>query len=425
MLPSRRSETLTAVTIVIAAFAAVHGTRVIDNLPSVHWEDKAFFQYVQENIASVGDCVSHVGYWPGLYRPLSTNLYYYLGHVLAGDSVVVLHAVNMVVLLANALLLAWIALEVLEPPWAALVGAFAVSRHALVEIVLHTCEMQGLLYVLFGLAACKASLAARTHQSGRLVAASALFAFLAMFAKEAAISVPIVLFAWSRLGSYPSSRVAAPPQAARQSSRIDALLGWSRGAGYLAAPLMGTAAAVPVFVLWAWPAWHGRGTGFRYDFSVAHVIKAFAVHLCDFSNVLVDADKDPDMSPRVLALVSYRPVTVAVTLLLGLELVVLIRPALASTPTRRALAFGFALFVIATLPFAFFEERLPMRYSYFGHAGLAICAAALVRAGWRATARWRLPEALDISPSRAAPEMPASATSGGPLPVDAPAQAAR
>ena len=77
------------------------------------------------------------------------------------------------------------------------------------------------------------------------------------------------------------------------------------------------------------------------------------------------------------------------------------------------------------VPFAFFEERLPMRYSYFGHAGLAICAAALVRAGWRATARWRLPEALDISPSRAAPEMPASATSGGPLPVDAPAQAAR
>jgi len=54
-------------------------------------------------------------------------------------------------------------------------------------------------------------------------------------------------------------------------------------------------------------------------------------------------------------------------------------PAMLKTQDQRLVAFGFAWFLIATLPFTIFEDRLFMRYSYLGHAGLALCVGAMLR----------------------------------------------
>jgi hypothetical protein len=46
--------------------------------------------------------------------------------------------------------------------------------------------------------------------------------------------------------------------------------------------------------------------------------------------------------------------------------------------TGRVAAFGLAWFFAATAPFAILADRLFIRYSYFGHAGLAIAAGGVV-----------------------------------------------
>jgi hypothetical protein len=57
-----------------------------------------------------------------------------------------------------------------------------------------------------------------------------------------------------------------------------------------------------------------------------------------------------------------------------------------AVPSARAMALGLAWFVAATAPFAIFEDRLFLRYAYFGSAGLALLLAAVPAAAaewWR------------------------------------------
>jgi hypothetical protein len=49
-------------------------------------------------------------------------------------------------------------------------------------------------------------------------------------------------------------------------------------------------------------------------------------------------------------------------------------------PSARVAAFGLLWFFAGTAPFVVLADRLFMRYSYFGHAGLAIAAGAAAAA---------------------------------------------
>src|SRR5271156_1931372 len=69
------------------ALAYVHGWRIIEFWHTANWEDAVFFQYTSGQIHSLADCIRNKGPWPGLYRPLTTNLYYYLGSLTVGNRV--------------------------------------------------------------------------------------------------------------------------------------------------------------------------------------------------------------------------------------------------------------------------------------------------------------------------------------------------
>ena len=55
----------------------------------------------------------------------------------------------------------------------------------------------------------------------------------------------------------------------------------------------------------------------------------------------------------------------------------------------RIACFGFIFFLIVALPFSILEKRYFMRYSYFGHGGIAISLVALLQgAASRMVRRW-------------------------------------
>jgi hypothetical protein len=61
-----------------------------------------------------------------------------------------------------------------------------------------------------------------------------------------------------------------------------------------------------------------------------------------------------------------------------LEIASLSFPRFLKSQGLRVVVFGFAWFLITTLPFTIFADRLFMRYGYLGHAGLALCVGGLV-----------------------------------------------
>jgi 4-hydroxybenzoate polyprenyltransferase len=122
----------------------------------------------------------------------------------------------------------------------------------------------------------------------------------------------------------------------------------------------------------------GQTTGFVYNFSVSNILRNYAAYFLDFSNHLLNP-MDDIMPARVAALSNMWQVKVPTAVTIVAETAVVVFSRAAKSDWLRIVAFGFAWFLIATLPVAVFNGRLFMRYSYFGHAGLAICAGALVR----------------------------------------------
>jgi hypothetical protein len=82
----------------------------------------------------------------------------------------------------------------------------------------------------------------------------------------------------------------------------------------------------------------------------------------------------------VAGFVSTLPVRLVLGALIVAEGAVLLFPKFLKNQDLRLVAFGFAWFLIATLPFAVFADRLFMRYGYLGHAGLALCVVGLIKA---------------------------------------------
>lgn len=366
---AHRTSALLAAAVLVAAFALAHGGRVADNLHRLHWEDRSFFRHDAAHVHSVADAFTRPGLWPGLYRPLTTNLYYHLGGRLFAHRIEAYHAVNAALVLANGLLLFLLARR-LVGAWALAAGALFVSRESHVEVVTNTCEFQVLASVTCSLGAALLFARARRAPPGErapLVAASAVAFAAALLCKESAVILPAVLLGYAWLFDDPRRAPAAV-------------------APHAAVAVVWGALFVTVFRAVN----ERRPTGFGYRPTLDNALTSYAAHLLDFFNPVVLPLDDLAMPPRVIALASSGAAHAGLVALalaaLSLAALRARLPAWAREPAA-ALLFGLGWFAVATAPFAAFENRLYMRYSYFGHAGLALCAAALAQGLWRLVRR--------------------------------------
>lgn len=400
------AEWLLAALLITAAIALVHGERIAENWSQEHWEDPMFFEHVDDHVPALSDCFTAAPLWPGLYRPLTTNCYYAVGERLFGQQIEVYHAINLVLYALNGLLLYGLGrrlfrlvgsspttlsqekkeleYEIMSDGkndlvhkssflllservkggnfFALIASLLWVSRNAHVQVVLNTVEFQALLSVCFSLIAILLFPLsnARAPQAGWRTAACCGALALALLSKESALIVPAILLALTWLFGNVRDRQA-----------------WL----HLLAPVLTVALWGVLFATLGRGVSNHQPTGFDYANALEAVAQNAVAHALDFSNILVtDAqiEADRSMSPRVAVLSSRRGVQIgalAAALLMALALLSARRPSLRSL--RPALA-GAAIFAAGVAPFLLFDGRLFMRYSYFGHAGLALCVAGLL-----------------------------------------------
>jgi hypothetical protein len=321
------------VTLSSVALAYTHGARIRYYWHNQQWEDRIFFQYNHDIVHSWADCFLHRGLWSGLYRPLTTNLYYHTGNKLFGDRIEPYHAVSdaFVILCAVAL---WHLAESFVDPWIALVAPLLfASRYALADVVLDSAEFQGLFYVFWSIISIDCFVRSREPLS--------LLAFvLALLSKEAAVAVPVVILMYARLFSRP----------VKSSLFHFAVLGaWALLFRYFMA---------------------GESTHFEYDLSAVNILRNYALYLLAFSNRLA-----PDA--WILELAASATARIGVAVVIASGVVVLAFPMLLRGYLR-LFAFGFGWFFVTMAPFVVFGNRLFLRYSIMGHAGIALTATALI-----------------------------------------------
>jgi hypothetical protein len=347
---------LLALVLCSGGLAYAHGANIQANWHVAQWEDTMFFRYNSDQVHSVPECFEKRGVWQGLYRPLTTNLYYYIGHKAFGDRVEPYHLITLIFLVLNALLLYRLAELFMGRWWAMIPAVLFASRYALVEVVLHTCEFQGLFYVFLSILSVDCFV--RSRRSPRSVSWSFLAvsggAFvLALLSKETAIAVPAVLVLYGRLFD---------DSIARRE--------------YLLHPAIAVAWVLPFWLLT-----RHQSAGFSHDFSMFNILRNYGAYFLDFSNWVLTPFNDPIMPARVPAFAGKLPVRSSFTALIVLEALVFAFPKMLKTQEQRVIAFGFGWFLATTLPFAIFASRLFMRYSYLGHAGLALSAGAIACGG--------------------------------------------
>ena len=128
MFPKLLSDIL-VLTVLASVVGITFSGRIVRNFGQPHWEDKLFFGHV-ERMDSIAETFRHGSYWKGLYRPLSTNLYYYVGHRVFAHHLPVYHALNVASFLMNALLAFWVCRSFASVPASLAVAALFGSRLA-------------------------------------------------------------------------------------------------------------------------------------------------------------------------------------------------------------------------------------------------------------------------------------------------------
>jgi hypothetical protein len=355
------------VAIVLAAFAVAHGPRVLHNLPKWHWEDGRHFHHNRQQIHSIADCFLMPSAWEGgaeaTYRPLSANLYYFIGRSLFANDIEAYHAIDAAAHVANAVLLFLLCRSLLPGVFALIPPVVFVSRLAHRQDFEYTSNFDTLSYAGLCLLGLLLFVSARRRQR-RFPEALAVFAFgLALLCKEAAVVWPAILTAYGWLFDRPTAWRKYVPA-------------WAVAALWVVCYREVVHLLYPV------------GTpGFTLDFAPHHVLGRYGVYLLAIFNILVPA-VDPEKAgwaipPSLHALAISTPLLVAMACLVAVEGALLVaarwRPQLVG-PSGRVIAFGLAWFFAATAPFVVLADRLFIRYSYFGHAGLAIAAGGIASA---------------------------------------------
>jgi len=381
-------STRAGIAIVVAAFAIVQGPRVIHNLPKWHWEDGRHFHHNRQQVHSIADCFLVPSAWEGgaesTYRPLSANLYYLAGRSLFGNDVEVYHAIDAAAYLANGILLFLLCLELLPGPVALIPPVVFVTRLAHRQDFEYTSNFDTLSYAGLCLLALLLFMRAR-RQERRFPEALAAFAFgLALLCKEAAVVWPALVTAYGWL--------------------FDRSAAWRKYVpGWVLAALWVVCYREMVHLLYP------IGTpGFTLDFAPTHVLARYGSYLLGIFNALVPT-VDPEKAgwaipPHLRAFAASTPLVVAMAGLAAVDVVLLVaarsRPQLVGA-NARVVAFGLTWFFAGTAPFVVLADRLFIRYTYFGHAGLAVAIGGLaaVAAHWL---RGRRPAAADTPSALAA-----------------------
>ena len=372
------------IAVVLAAFVVAQGPNVIHNLPKWHWEDGRHFHHNRQQIHSIADCFLVPSAWEGgaeaTYRPLSANLYYLAGRSLFGNNMEVYHAIDAATHLANAILLFLLCRYLLPGPFALIPPVVFVTRLAHRQDFEYTSNFDTLSYAGLCLLGLLLFVSAR-RRDRRFPEALATFAFgLALLCKEAAVVWPAIVTAYGWL--------------------FDRSTVWRKYVpGWAVAALWVVCYREMVHLLYA------AGTpGFNLDFAPPHLLARYGAYLLAIFNVLVPA-VDPERAgwaipPHLRTFAASTPLVAAMAILLAVEAALLVaarwRPQLVGA-AGRVVAFGLTWFFAGTAPFVVLADRLFIRYTYFGHAGLAIAVGALASAAaqWIRSARSRTADRRD------------------------------
>jgi len=390
--------------LIVVAFTAVHGTQFSENLAQTHWEDKLFFDHSKNNIHSIADCFRTSSVWPGLYRPITTNCYYYFGREGFDNQIEIYHTINAIMVCINSWLLYMFFQRLLmqgrllpeaDNQWSRFVAVLAfipgllfVTRQAHAEVVLNTVEFQALFYVFAGfMMLLLATTLPSVHQSRggytmKLLGGAACL-LVALLSKEAAISIGVIWIVYLLLLQ----------RNVRAASFLPPLL------------ISGVWGILFVWVLRGFSQY--EPTGFSYLATFDNILTNYGAYFFSFFN-WVSTDGDSVMPERAIELALSQLGRGIMLFLMSVSVGVLIyaiaqvtlqtinrqgwrlAPLLAETTyvdkpllapfTRYFLYIGFSItfFFIATAPFVIFEHRLFARYGYLGHAGIAMAISFMI-----------------------------------------------
>lgn len=363
------------------AIAVVHGGTIARNFGAVHWEDPLFFRHVQK-ISSPMEAFQQGSFWKGLYRPLSTNLYYYVGREWFGHRLTVYHAVNAALYLVNSLLAFWVCRSLASFGFSLAVAVLFTTRLANAEVPLYTSQIQSLLPVTFALLGLKSFTAAlgRRHDVAWAGIAAACV-LLALFSKESMVVLPAIylVVAVFRLGDSARSEPGMVPRA-----------------------LLALALSAAALGLWVMIARQflmiGDNRWWKYESSLLAIGGNYVAYALSFFNVLIHPVElvTPavllNTYPSLMHAHASAPLQLAFWTLLAVSAALLCYGAVKNSRWRppedlRWVAAGLLFSALALAPMMVFKDRLLMYYGYFGHFGLSIALVAAFRAPARLAAR--------------------------------------
>lgn len=346
-------EWLGVCSVLFVALALVHSDDLHQNWSRYHWEDQLFFDHNHTMIHSVRDCFVQPALWPGLYRPLTTNCYYYLGGWLFAQQIEIYHAINVGLYYGNALLVYWLVRALLARLYALLAALLFISRTAHVEVITNTVEFQILAATFFTLLALVTWAAALRQPTGRRFLVAYFLFFCALLSKEASATAVILLplYAWFFASAWR----------------------WS----YLVSPLLVGAGWLTLFATVQRLVNHDQATGFHFTITPALVLRNITAHLASFANWLA-ADPTNLVMPARVEAVANAAGGQALLLLLVVVTTALVVGKEHVPHLGWVFAWGGAFFLLAILPYSFFEDRLFMRYGYTSHIGLALVITAVM-----------------------------------------------
>lgn len=346
-----------ALGVVVGSVALFQGRTISRALEIRHAETPMFLQYNRGYVHSLRDCFTAPPVYPGLYRPLSTSLYFYLGRQLFGQRIAPYKIVNAVVYAASAYLLFLICAQLLPYPWALFAAALFATREAHMHVLLYAIEAQTLLSVCFSLLLLYAFIRARREDKPVFEGASYACLVLAILSKETAVAVVGVLWVY----------------------------GWLFDRRFHYRPYV-----VHTLIATGWAQWFffrfrgapgARAIPYQHTFAPGDVLGNYAGYFLAFSNPLVSPRQGaPDHFGYIVASLvassGFQLLMALTVLACGFGVVVARRREGWHADLVRALVFGFAFFLVTMAPYALVQGRLFIRYGFAGHAGLAIALAA-------------------------------------------------
>jgi hypothetical protein len=356
---ARRRAAILGALLSLFALALTHGPHLHDRLGQRHWEDRRFFVHNRNQIGSWTEAFTEPGAWPGLYRPLSTNVYYRAGRLAWNNRIEVYQAVNAAVLATCTLLLLALSLRMLPPAASWLPPVLFASREAAAQATTASSEFQGLSATALALLAYLLWTSGMESRTGRRAGAGLVCLFVAVLCKETAV-VTVGLLALHGL-------MAGPPHRWRRLAG-PAAIGFAWTATYLV--------AVSSFG-------DQRDTGFRFDPGPGMATRLVGLGLFFFDGfVVVDASGETWPAPALAAAIASPLAWLAAAGAL-VAAVAGLAARWRGTPLDAGLhaaTLGACWFAVAAAPYTLLADRLFPRYAMLAHAGLALAAGGLAAA---------------------------------------------